>query len=250
MANEHDIPIAVVGMGCRFPGDATSVDDFWNFMVDARSAITEVPQDRFNVDSFYHPSSKRQGTMNVKHGYFLKEDISRFDAPFFSMTRDEAEATDPQQRLLLEVAYQAFENAGLTMTSLAGSPTSVFSACFMTDYKQISSFDSEDQPGYGSTGHSAALVANRVSWFFDLRGSSVTLDTGCSGSAVAFHLACESIRSGDAECALACGVNLILAPEPWMSMTAFNFLSPDGKSYTFDHRANGKNGSSVKKSND
>ncbi|KAM0721832.1 hypothetical protein Q7P37_002757 [Cladosporium fusiforme] len=239
MANHHDMPIAVVGMGCRFPGDATSVDEFWDFMVQARTAISEVPQDRFNVDSFYHPSSARQGTMNVKKGYFLKEDISRFDAPFFSMTRDEAEATDPQQRLLLEVAYQAFENAGMPMSSLAGSPTSVYSACFMTDYKQISSFDSEDQPGYGSTGHSAALVANRVSWFFDLRGSSVTLDTGCSGSAVAFHLACESIRTGDAECALACGVNLILAPEPWMSMTAFNFLSPDGKSYTFDHRANG-----------
>lgn len=86
-------------------------------------------------------------------------------------------------------------------------------------------------------GHSSALIANRVSWFFDLRGPSVTLDTGCSGSTVAFHLACESLRSGDAECALACGVNLILAPEPSMSMTAFNFLSPDGISHTFDERA-------------
>ena len=123
------------------------------------------------------------------------------------------------------------------MSDLAGSQTSVYAACFMTDYKQISSFDSENQPSYGSTGHSTALIGNRVSWFFDLRGPSLTLDTGCSGSTVAFHLACESLRTGAAKCALACGVNLVLAPEPFMSMTAFNFLSADGLEYTFDHRA-------------
>ena len=135
------------------------------------------------------------------------------------------------------MAYEAFENAGRTMHDLAGSRTSVYSSCFVTDYTQISSFDSQYRSLHESTGHSSALVSNRVSWFFDLRGPSMTVDTGCSGSTVAFDLAVRSLRTGDATCALACGVNLILAPDPYIGMSAFNFVGPEGISYSFDHRA-------------
>lgn len=137
------------------------------------------------------------------------------------------------------MAYEAFENAGVPISKLAGSKTSVYSSCFVTDYTQISAADTMYRSLHESTGHSSALVSNRVSWFFDLRGPSMTIDTGCSGSTVAFHLACESLRSGEAEAALACGVNLMLAPDPFIGMTAFNFVGEDGLSYSFDHRAQG-----------
>ncbi|KAF2139378.1 uncharacterized protein K452DRAFT_352624 [Aplosporella prunicola CBS 121167] len=238
--NYHEpLPIAVVGLACRFPGDATSPTEFWNFICNARTALTEIPKDRFNIDAFYHPSPARQGAINVRGGYFLKEDIAAFDAPFFSMTAEEAVCTDPQQRLLLETAYESIENAGIPISEIAGTETSCYVGTFMKDYQQISAYDSEDQPGYGATGHSSALLANRISWFFDLRSSSVTIDTGCSGSTVAFHHACESLRTGEAKIALAGGVGALLSPDPMVSMVSFNFLSPDSKCYSFDHRANG-----------
>ncbi|GME48823.1 uncharacterized protein K452DRAFT_352624 [Neofusicoccum parvum] len=237
--HEEPMPIAVVGLACRFPGDATSPEKFWDFICKGRSAHSEIPKDRFNIDAFYHPSSKRQGTINVRGGYFLKQDIAAFDAPFFSMTAEEAVSTDPQQRLLLEVAYESIENAGIPISQIAGTNTSCYVGAFMKDYQHISSHDPDDLPGYASTGHSSALLANRISWFFDLRGSSVTIDTGCSGSTVAFHMACESLRTGEAEIAIAGGVGAILSPDPMFSMVAFNFLSPDGRCHSFDARANG-----------
>ncbi|EOD43942.1 putative polyketide synthase protein [Neofusicoccum parvum UCRNP2] len=155
------------------------------------------------------------------------------------MTAEEAVSTDPQQRLLLEVAYESIENAGIPISQIAGTNTSCYVGAFMKDYQHISSHDPDDLPGYASTGHSSALLANRISWFFDLRGSSVTIDTGCSGSTVAFHMACESLRTGEAEIAIAGGVGAILSPDPMFSMVAFNFLSPDGRCHSFDARANG-----------
>ncbi|KAF2755008.1 ketoacyl-synt-domain-containing protein [Pseudovirgaria hyperparasitica] len=233
------MPIAVVGLSCRFPDTATSPQKFWDFLVNARCALKDIPKDRFNIDAFWHPDSKRHGSINVRGGYFLEQNIAAFDAPFFSLTAAEAVSTDPQQRLLLETAYEAIENAGICMSQLAGSQASCYVGSFMKDYQPLAAIDAENLPVYGSTGHSTAFLSNRISHFFDLRGPSMTLDTGCSGSSVAFHLACESIRTGEATVALAGGVGAILAPDPIMSMGQLNFLSPDSKCYSFDHRANG-----------
>ncbi|KAH8588580.1 putative lovastatin nonaketide synthase [Bisporella sp. PMI_857] len=189
-------PIAIIGMSCRFPGEASSIKGFWDLISNARSAWTEVPANRFNVDSYYHPSPERQGAVIARGGYFMKEDPGLFDAPFFSMTSTEAAGTDPQQRWLLEVAYEAFEN----------------------DYQ---------------------MMSNRISWFYDLRGPSMTVDTACSSSLVALHLACQSIRARECKMAVVGGTNLMLQPEAWRGLSSLRFMSPDGKSHSFDAQANG-----------
>lgn len=131
---------------------------------------------------------------NVKTGCFLEEDVSLFDAPFFSMTAQEAAGMDPMQRLMLEVAYESLENAGIPMQSLPGTMTSVYCGCFTGDYGDLANSDIYDAAPYQATGKGKAMLSNRVSWFFDLRGSSFTVDTACSSSLYALHLACQSLR--------------------------------------------------------
>ncbi|KAL4941786.1 hypothetical protein BDV06DRAFT_222773 [Aspergillus oleicola] len=234
-----NIPIAIVGMGCRFPGDATSPERLWELCVNAKSAWSEVPEDRWNKDAFYHPDGKRIGTTNVRGGNFLQQDIARFDAPFFNVSAAEAKAMDPQLRLQLEVCYEAIENAGIPLEKLAGSKTAVFSGIFTRDYTEAMLRDIETLPSYYVTGTGTAMLANRLSYFFDLKGPSLTVDTGCSTSLVALHLACQSIRSGESEAALVGGSNIILNPDLPIALSNMGFLSPEGKSYAFDHRAAG-----------
>ncbi|KAL1634456.1 Type I Iterative PKS [Diplodia intermedia] len=233
------MPIAIVGIGGRFPGDATNPERLWEMISEGRNAMSEVPKDRFNIDSFYHPHAERQGTMNVRGGHFLKEDIALFDAPFFSITSKEAGAMDPQQRLALEVAYEGLENAGMRMEDVLGSSMACYMASFTRDYATLRGHDAQDIPLYEGTGNGAALISNRISWFFDLKGPSLSLDTACSSSLVALHLACQSLRSGEVPTALVGGTNLILMPEMQIAMTSLHFLSPDSKSQSFDHKANG-----------
>ncbi|KAL4792644.1 polyketide synthase [Aspergillus venezuelensis] len=236
MAN---IPIAIVGMGCRFPGDATSPEKLFELCLNARSAWSQVPEDRWNKDAFYHPDGKRIGTTNVRGGHFLKQDIAHFDAPFFNVSAAEAKAMDPQLRMQLEVCYEAIENAGIQLDKLAGSKTAVFSGIFTRDYTEAMLRDIETLPSYYVTGTGTAMLANRLSYFFDLKGPSLTVDTGCSTSLVALHLACQSIRSGESEAALVGGSNIIMNPDLPIALSNMGFLSPDGKSYAFDHRAAG-----------
>ncbi|KAH6680488.1 hypothetical protein B0J14DRAFT_683803, partial [Halenospora varia] len=236
---DASMPIAVIGMACRFPGDATSPEKLWELLISGRNAWSEFPKDRVNIDGFYHPSGNRQGSICFKGGHFLKGDIAAWDAPFFSITSHEAAAMDPQQRILLEVSYEAFENAGIPMESLPGSSTGVYCGSFVKDYEQIVLRDADDSPQYAATGNGIAIMSNRISWFYDLKGPSMTLDTGCSASLVGIHLACQSLRTGEATMAMAMGAGLILTPATMMPMTALNFLSPDGKCFTFDERANG-----------
>ncbi|OJD32113.1 polyketide synthase [Diplodia corticola] len=236
---DTSMPIAIVGIGGRFPGDATNPERLWEMVSEGRNAMSEVPKDRFNIDSFYHPHAERQGTMNVRGGHFLKEDIALFDAPFFSITSKEAGAMDPQQRLALEVAYEGLENAGMRMEDVLGSSMACYMASFTRDYATLRGHDAQDIPLYEGTGNGAALISNRISWFFDLKGPSLSLDTACSSSLVALHLACQSLRSGEVPTALVGGTNLILMPEMQIAMTSLHFLSPDSKSQSFDHKANG-----------
>ncbi|KAL4883330.1 polyketide synthase [Aspergillus karnatakaensis] len=239
IGNIADVPIAIVGMSCRFPGEATSPERLWELCVNARSAWSEVPGDRWNKEAFYHPDGARTGTTNVRGGHFLTQDIAHFDAPFFNVSAVEAKAMDPQLRLQLEVCYEALENAGIPLDQIAGTKTAVFSGIFTRDYTEAMLRDIETLPSYYVTGTGTAMLANRVSYFFDLKGPSLTVDTGCSTSLVALHLACQSIRSGESEAALVGGSNVILNPDLPIALSNMGFLSPEGKSYAFDHRAAG-----------
>ncbi|KAF6838923.1 polyketide synthase (beta-ketoacyl synthase domain-containing protein) [Colletotrichum plurivorum] len=231
--------IAIVGMACRFPGNATTPEKLWSMMENKESAWSEFPKDRLNIDGYYHPSGDRQGSISFKGAHFVKDDVAAFDASFFSIMAEDAKAIDPQQRFLLEVSYEALENAGLRVEDLKGSPTAVYVGSFVKDYEQICLRDMDWQPQYAATGTGNAIMSNRVSYTYDFKGPSMTIDTGCSGSLVAVHLAAQALRTGDCSLALAAGAGLILTPNTMMPMTALNFLSPDGKCFAFDSRANG-----------
>ncbi|KAK1985893.1 beta-ketoacyl synthase domain-containing protein [Colletotrichum cereale] len=231
--------IAIIGMACRFPGNATSPEKLWETMVQKESAWSEFPKDRLNIDGYYHPSGDRQGSISFRGAHFIKDDIAAFDASFFSVMAEDTKAIDPQQRFLLEVSYEALENAGLRMEDLRGSPTAVYVGSFVKDYEQICLRDMDWQPQYAATGTGNAIMSNRVSYTYDFKGPSMTIDTGCSGSLVAVHLAAQALRAGDCSLALAAGAGLIFTPNTMMPMTALNFLSPDGKCFAFDARANG-----------
>ncbi|KAH7397176.1 hypothetical protein BKA66DRAFT_566312 [Pyrenochaeta sp. MPI-SDFR-AT-0127] len=233
------MPIAVIGFGCRFPGDVTSGEKLWDMLVERKSAHREVPSDRYNVNAFYHPDGDRYGTTNNNGGHFLSEDVSLFDAPFFSISPAEAMAMDPMQRLLLEVTYEALESSGTPLSKVSGSKTSCFVGCFTKDYEEMQRRDMELAPKYQSTGASQTMLSNRLSYFFDMKGPSVTLDTACSSGLVAVHLACQSLRMGESSMAVVGGSNLILSPDIQIEMSDMHFLSPDSISYAFDDRANG-----------
>ncbi|KAL8893510.1 MAG: hypothetical protein Q9192_005191 [Flavoplaca navasiana] len=233
-------PIAIIGFSSKFPQDAESPEGFWQLLLDGRSAMTEVPKDRFNIDSFYHPNANRLDTLNVRGGHFIKSDLAEFDAPFFSISSTEAASLDPQQRGLLEGTFIALENAGVTLQHSGGSKTGVFVGCFAKEYETLFSRDPDFQPKYQASGTGSAMLANRLSWFYDFRGPSITLDTACSSSLNALHLACSSLRSQESSMAIVAGCNLMLNPDTiMMSLSNLNFLSPDSRCYSFDHRANG-----------
>ncbi|WPH02495.1 Hypothetical protein R9X50_00536000 [Acrodontium crateriforme] len=232
-------PIAIVGMAMKFPGDSISSESFWEMLQNGRSAHSPIPKERFDGDGFYHPDSARAGSINVKGGYFLSESCYAFDAPFFSMTAHEANGTDPQQRMILEVAYQALENAGIPLPSVAGSRTGVYVGCFTDDWLSVSSRDPYSNPFYAATGNGLSMLSNRLSWFFDLRGPSMTINTACSSSLYAVHLACQSLKLKESKMAIVGGTNMIADPSYMRDMCAMTLLSPDGVCHSFDHRANG-----------
>ncbi|KAI8931497.1 hypothetical protein NX059_011163 [Plenodomus lindquistii] len=237
---EHKpMPIAVIGLGCRLPGDVTSGEKLWDLLVSKKSARTDVPPGRFNVDAFYHPDGDRYGSANMRGGHYLKEDVSLFDAPFFSISPAEAMAMDPMQRLMLEVAYEALENSGTTLADVSGSKTSCYVGCFTKDYEEMQRRDMELAPKYQSTGASQTMLSNRLSYFFNLKGPSMSLDTACSSGLIAVHLACQSLRTGESTMAIAGGSNLMLSPDIQIEMSDMHFLGPDSISYAFDERANG-----------
>ncbi|KAF2183646.1 hypothetical protein K469DRAFT_710445 [Zopfia rhizophila CBS 207.26] len=232
-------PIAVIGLALKFPQDATSAESFWKLLLEKRSTVIDVPAERWNADAFYKPDGNKSGTTRVKRGNFISDDLACFDAGFFSISPAEAECMDPQQRWLLETSYHALENAGITLENTIGSNTSVHVGSFLRDYGVNIDRDIELPGKYKATGTGSTILANRLSWFYDFHGPSITIDTACSSSLIALHLACEGLRSGDANMALVCGCNLFYNPEIGVQLSDLNFLSPDGISYSFDQRANG-----------
>jgi acyl transferase domain-containing protein len=219
MLDQTPVPIAIIGMGCRFPGGANSPEKLWKMLSEERSGWSEVPPDRWNSNSFHHPHPEAKDGVNVHGGNFIDQDISVFDPAFFGISGNEAESIDPQQRIMLETTYEALENAGVPQERIRGSDTGVFMAYFAQDYDRMVFKDSSDIPKQHITGGGAAIVSNRISYVFDLKGPSMTLDTGCSGSLVALHLACQSLRTGESAMSIVGGVNLHLAPDYDIAMS-------------------------------
>ncbi|KAJ5184528.1 Acyl transferase/acyl hydrolase/lysophospholipase [Penicillium cf. griseofulvum] len=231
--------IAVIGMACRFPQTAKDVESFWDTLIAGRSTSTDFPPDKMNIDAHYHPDADHGGSMACRGGHFLLENGRYFDAPFFSITKNEAMAMDPQGRILMENVYHAIENAGLTIRNVASNDVSVFVGASNNDFKQIMGADEQSLWKYLPLGTSPSVLSNRISWFFDFKGSSMTVDTACSSSLVAFHLGCQDLRSGNSKIAIVSGVNLLDDPDMMYRMSHVGFLSPDSICHSFDHRANG-----------
>ncbi|KAI1392973.1 uncharacterized protein F4822DRAFT_441708 [Hypoxylon trugodes] len=228
--------IAIVGLSFRLPQGVNDVSSFWNALETRRDLMTGWPDSRISNGSF---ESNSEGNVHCRGGYFVKEDPGAFDAPFFSLTAKEAASMDPMQRWTLEATYHAFENAGIPAERFRGSQCGVFSASMTDDYKRMIAQDPDNVPRMAVTGTFASILPNRVSWYFDLHGPSIHVDTACSSSLLALDLACQALRSGEASSAVVTGSNLILGPTIYQMLSSLNFLSPDSRCYSFDHRANG-----------
>ncbi len=227
-------------MGCRLPGEARDLESYWDLLVQGRDAIEETPSDRWNLQKFYDPHGVKPGKTQSRWGGYVR-DLLEFDPQFFGISPREANSMDPQQRLLLEVTWRALEDGRQKWEELAGKLVSVFVGISSIDYS-VASLSFRDRGvihPYSNTGGSSSIAANRISYCFDFRGPSVAVDTACSSSLVAVHMACESLWSGQAEMALAGGVNAILLPDFYVAFSQLGVLSPDGRCKAFDARANG-----------
>ncbi|MDZ7275824.1 MAG: type I polyketide synthase [candidate division KSB1 bacterium] len=239
LEQEQQEPIAIIGMGCRFPGGANDAESYWQLLRDGVDAIREVPPDRWDIEAYYDPDPDAPGKMSTRYGGFLDQ-VDQFDPHFFGISPREAASMDPQQRLLLEVTWEALEHAGLAAERLEGSATGVFLGICSSDYPQLllgrgpEAFDA-----YLATGASHAIASGRLSYVLGVHGPSLSIDTACSSSLVAVHLACLHLRSRTCRLALAGGVNVMLTPDTTITLSKARMMSPDGRCKTFDASANG-----------
>ncbi|MGF1481922.1 MAG: aminotransferase class I/II-fold pyridoxal phosphate-dependent enzyme [Cyanophyceae cyanobacterium] len=229
-------PIAIVGIGCRFPG-ADRPQAFWRLLQHGVDTITEVPQSRWDSKQFYDPDPTKPNKTNIRRGGFLQQ-IDQFDPQFFGIAPKEAVSMDPQQRLLLEVAWEALEDGGQVPEQLAGTQTGVFIGTGTHDYSILYSQPLCNNP-YVTTGTGNCIAANRLSYVFNFKGPSLAVETACSSSLVAVHLACHSLWRGESSLALAGGVNVLLLPTTTIGFTKGGFLAPDGRCKSFDAQADG-----------
>lgn len=235
----HFEPIAIVGSSCRFAGGVTSPHKLWQLLSNPTNLSLPVPPGRFSVEGFFHSDAEYHGTTNSPKAYWLDQDHRAFDADFFNITPKEAEAIDPQQRLLLEVTYEALESAGYPLKRYAGQNVAVYAGVMTGDYDTLTSRDDLNTSQYAATGNARSIISNRLSYFFDFHGPSMTIDTACSASLVALHQAVQSLRSG--ECPMACvaGVNMIFTPEQFIVESNLHMLSPTGHCRMWDAKADG-----------
>jgi len=233
-------PIAIVGIGCRFPGGADTPEKYWQLLRDGIDAVGEVPPDRWAIDDYFDPDPDVPGKMSSRWGGFLGP-VDGFDAHFFGISPREAHSMDPQQRLLLEVSWRALEHAGISPQRLEGSRSAVYLGLSAGDYYQLlrganglQGFDA-----YTASGTAHSIASGRLSYTLGLRGASVSIDTACSSSLVAIHQALNSLRRGECDLALAGGVNLILGPDITIALSKAHMMAPDGHCKAFDSRADG-----------
>ncbi len=233
-------PIAIIGLGCRFPGGAVDGETFWQMLRDGRDAISIVPAERWDADAYYDPNPDLPGKMVTRCGGFLDQ-VDRFDAKFFEIAPREAASMDPQQRLALEVAWEALEDSGYAPAELRGTRAGVFLGIASSDYGQLhlETGDPQSLDAHYASGIAHSIASGRISYLLGLEGPSISLDTACSSSLVAVHLACQSLRAGDCTLALAGGVNVMLAPQTTALLSRVHMLSPSGRCKAFDESADG-----------
>jgi amino acid adenylation domain-containing protein len=229
-------PVAIIGIGCRVPG-ARGPREFWHLLCDGVDAVGSMPSGRWR-DDLFHPEPGQRGKHYAPRGGFL-DAVDMFDAGFFNISPNEADRMDPQQRLLLETTWEAFEDAGVPVSSLAGSETGVFVGVSTSDYRALQFGSPDWLDHHAGTGNAASIAANRISYLFDLQGPSLAVDTACSSSLLAVHLAGESLRSGECRLAVAGGVNLMLTPDLTVAFSQARMLSPSGACKAFDAGADG-----------
>ncbi|MCX7920863.1 MAG: amino acid adenylation domain-containing protein [Clostridia bacterium] len=233
-------PIAIIGMGCRFPGGVKSPEAFWEVLKNGVDCITDVPNSRWELSEFYSANRDNPGKVITRKGGYI-EGVDEFDPGFFGITPREADFMDPQQRKLLEVTWEALEDGGQKPGELAGKPVGVFIGAFTLDYKilQFGGRRHDNLAAHSATGIMMTMVSNRISYIFDFKGPSMSIDTACSSSLVAVHTACESLRRGESCLAVAGGTLLQFAPQYTIAESKGGFLSPTGWSHAFDSSANG-----------
>lgn len=234
-------PLAIVGIGCNFPGGSCSPEAFWENLVQGYDGISEVPPDRWNAERYFSADPEAPGKINTKKGGFLTSDVSMFDADFFGISDIEAHSMDPQHRLLLETIWQALENAAINPQSLRGSSSGIYIGTSTNDYGHIFAKKMPDDQfsAYFGTGNSPSVLTGRVAYLLGTNGPAIACDTSCSSSLVAVHLACKSLIEGETNLCIAGGVNLILSPQNSIFFTKTKLLAEDGHCKTFDARANG-----------
>jgi 1-acyl-sn-glycerol-3-phosphate acyltransferase len=237
---QTDNHFAIIAIGCRFPGNADTPEQFWTLLRDGTDAITEIPAERFNAAEVFDADPTRPGTLYSRWGGFVRH-LDEFDAEFFGISPREAVRIDPQQRLLLEVVWEALEDGGLRADQLAGSRTGVFIGISTHDYHdiQINPANRRRLDAHAATGTATSIAANRISFAYDLRGPSIAIDSACSSSLTAIHVACHSLKNGECDLAIAGGVNAFLTPELAIGYCRASMLSPDGRCKAFDAGANG-----------
>ncbi|OQX16393.1 MAG: hypothetical protein BWK73_04140 [Thiothrix lacustris] len=244
MALVNADPIAVIGIGCRFPGGVNNPEQYWQLLTEGRNAVVEMASTgRWDTEKYYDPNPETPGKMTVRHGGFL-DNVDQFDAQFFGISPREAAVLDPQQRLLLEVSWEALENAGIVPSTLHNSSTGVYVGITTSEYEKLCLQSDTIQKdnnhiAYMGTGNDTCAAAGRLSYSLGLTGPSLSVNTACSSSLVATHLACESLRHRTSNMAIAGGVNLTLIPDIYVVFSKAGMLSPDGRCKTFDASANG-----------
>ncbi|HEX3953479.1 MAG TPA: beta-ketoacyl synthase N-terminal-like domain-containing protein, partial [Stellaceae bacterium] len=232
-----DGSIAIIGASCRFPG-APGLEAFWELLTSATDAISVVDESRWSTRFYYHPTHG-EPAKSYTWSAGLIDGVGLFDPAFFGISPREAAQMDPQQRVLLELVWHAIEDAGIPASRLAASETGVYIGASSTDYRDLRLGDPASGDSYFMTGGTLSILANRISYVFDLRGPSLTVDTACSSSLVALHHACEAIRGGRISSAIVGGINLLLAPYPFLGFCRASMLSRRGRCFAFDERADG-----------
>ncbi|MGE0912085.1 beta-ketoacyl synthase N-terminal-like domain-containing protein, partial [Bacillus atrophaeus] len=231
------LDMAIVGIACRFP-EAENYEEYWDNLKNGRSSIKEIPKDRWNWKEFRTIGGEYKSNSVSKWGGFV-DNVNTFDVRFFGLSNREADAMDPQQRMMLELTWSCFEDAGIRPSNVSGDKIGVFLGAFNFDYKELIERSQERIVPHYSTGTSSAIIPNRISYYYNLKGPSLEIDNACSGSITALHTACQSIMNGDCEMALAGGVSILLSPSRQISFSQMGMLSPSGSCKAFDQDADG-----------